>query len=317
VENTSGRTVERIEVGKQTVQIANEGRPEDLVEFADVTGDGRNEIIWASRSGGQENASDRLYCMGGGADTTRWMLSLHFETSFAQTEVPGNEFTPVDLKVGDLDADGTSELYAALRHKPYFPGLLLKLDPKTGTERARYLHAGHFLYGRFEVANLDADEAKEILIGAHNNAYDAPVLTVLDARRIQCHRPVRGKYSVEGIQPAQHDAYIRFPSSPVGQEAPQMHPSVRFIKAEPQEKIITAEVEEGKGKDPPFLLASFSYNLEPVGVGTSSQYDRLAERLVHAGRLETVPGPADFRRYQQQIQYWMGTGWTTQPGDRQ
>ncbi len=43
-----------------------------------------------------------------------------------------------------------------------------------------------------------------------------------------------------------------------------------------------------------------------VDVETSSQYDGLAERLVHAGCLETVLRPADFRRHQQQIHPWRG-----------
>lgn len=314
VQNANGRTIERIDVGRRTVQKKVEGRPADLVEFEDVTGDGRNEIIWAEWRDPRTNTPGQIHCMSVGADTTRWTIPLRFENPFYQEEIKGMQFQPVDLHAGDLDADSEKEVYAALRHQTYFPSYLMKFDAATGAEQARYVHPGHLRHAPFEVADLDEDAAKELLVGAHSNAFGDAVLIVLDSRRIQGHAPVQGSYAVRGLSPARHEAYIRFPTTKVDTASQLLHPFVREVEVNARTGRFTAQVQDGQveeeaGRRRSYVLVTFTSDFEPVSVGTSSWYDRLAQRLVQEGRLDAVPGPADFRRYREQIRYWTGGGW--------
>jgi hypothetical protein len=315
VQNAAGRTVEHIEVGRRTVRKKVKGKASDLVEFVDVTGDGQNEIVWAEWTGLQTNGARRLHCKSVGADTTHWTIPLRFATPFSRKMLKGKKFTPVDLHAGDLDANGTKEVYAVLRHQPYFPGYLMKFNANTGAEQARYVHPGHLRRSPFKVANLDDDPAKELLIGAHSNAYGDAVLIVLDSRRIQGHAPVQGEYAVTGIDPADHEAYLRFPSTAVGQAEPQLHTFVRRTRTNIQTDLITAEVQDGRFPEDEtvssYVLVTFTFDFKPVSMGTSSQFDRLAKQLVQQGRLDSVPDADDFERYLQRIRYWTGEEWRT------
>jgi len=120
---------------------------------------------------------------------------------------------------------------------------------------------------------------------------------------------------VTGIEPARHEAYLRFPTTAVGQAVPVLHPFVRQTRTNPRTELVTAEVQDAKfpanETETSYVLVTFTFGFKPVSVGTSSQFDHLAERLVREGRLDAVPGPKDFKRYQQRIQYWTGYRWTT------
>jgi hypothetical protein len=250
-----------------------------------------------------------------GVDSTRWTVPLLFDDPFyRKAEISSKTYRAVDLRAGDLDADGRGELYASLRHTTYFPGALMKFDLKTGREMARYVHPGHFVHGSFEVENLDDDAAKELLIPGHSNAYGDAVLAVLDTRRIQGHSPVRGSYAVKGLQPAEHEAYLRFPTTIVGERSPRLLPFVRRTNANPRAEVFIAEVQDAtlSGDDTSaYVLVTFTFGFDPVSVGTSSQYDRLARQLVEEGRLDAGPGNETFERYRQNIRYWTGDGWVT------
>ena len=315
VQNAAGRTVEHIDVGQRTVKKKLRGRASDLVEFVDVTGDGQNEIIWSDWPSSQTSGPPQLHCKSVGADTTHWTIPLRFATPFSRKMIKGKKFSPVDLHAGDLDANGTKEVYAVLRHQPYFPSYLMKFNANTGAEQARYVHPGHLRRSPFKVANLDDDPAKELLVGAHSNAFGDAVLIVLDSRRIQGHAPIRGDYAVTGIDPARHEAYLRFPSTVVGQVEPPLHAFVRRTRTNAQTELITAEVQDGRFPEDEtvssYVLVTFTFDFEPVSMGTSSQFDRLAKQLVQQGRLDSVPDANDFERYLQRIQYWTGSGWKT------
>jgi hypothetical protein len=312
VENDLGQELRRFDVGKVTVNRYKDGYGQSGAALADVTGDGRNEIFWAAAVDSAKRRS-ALRAKAVGADTLLWEKRLQFEVPFPRKPgVVGRSYVVNDLLAGDHDRDGEPDLYAALNHSPYFPGLLLELDAATGTVEQRYVHPGHFSGGLHPV-DLDGDAPEELVAGGYSNAFDDPVLVVLDPRRLQGHAPTRGAYAVAGAGLARHHAYLRLPSTKVQEAAPTTSLKVQQIEVGQSPVRITAEYEDGRPREDfdrkPYVLMHLSRDLRPIGVGTSSKHDRLAERLVEAGRLGAPVGPKDLKRLQEEILYWTEEGW--------
>jgi hypothetical protein len=78
-------------------------------------------------------------------------------------------------------------------------------------------------------------------------------------------------------------------------------------------EILDGTYGDGRVMNRPHVLVHLDYDLHPQTVGTSSDYDHLADSLVADGRLDAVPDGEDFARYRDRIRYWTGAGWTTEP----
>jgi len=311
--NEVGQAIERIEVGNQVVRRFREGKSQKCVGFADVTGDGQNEIFWAAAgpSDGQVLRGKAV-----GADTLLWERPLSFDVSFPEKPaVVSARFRPRGLLIRNLVGDKQPELYVTAVHETYFPALLLQLRPTTGAKQQRYLHPGHFS-GGMQAADIDRDATRELLAGGYSNAFGDPFLAVLDPRRFEGHAPTRGAYAAEGPGRAPHHAYLRFPPTKAQKEAPATNRMVRRLNVESSPWRVTVEYRDGRlerADTSPYVLMHLARTLRPIAMGTSSLHDRLVDKLVGEGRLGAGLGPEDFRRYQQQIQYWTGAGWTTEP----
>ena len=310
VQNDIGQTIERIRVGERVVGRLKRGRVRQAVAFADVAGGPANEVVWTAAIDSLDGA-EVLRCKAVGADTLLWEQPLQLEAPFPnQEEIVTPTFRVRDFFVSDLNGDDPPELYVAAAHVTYSPGVLLQLGARTGTERQRYVHPGHLT--DLEHRDLDDDEAGEVLASGYSNAYNDPVLTVLDSRHMAGHAPTTSEYTIAGLPLAEHHAYFRFPESPVQQAAPQRLQMVRKVRLEHSARLVSVEVLDGsrtRAEGPSYLVVHFNYRLQPTAVGTSSGYDRLAEKLVRSGILEAVPNSADFGRYRRRIRQWTGAGW--------
>jgi hypothetical protein len=229
VENDTGQEIERFEVGERIVNRQQRDNIKKPVAFADVTGDSKNEVFWAA----SVDSTSKLAVLRGravGADTLLWEKLLQFDVSFPRKpEVVGTTFVPRDLLAADLTGDGQPMLYASLKHTPYFPEMLLQIQPRSGAELQRYLHFGHLTTG-LHASDLDADGTGELLTGGHSNAFGDPILAVLNPSNMQGHAPTRGRYTVEGMSRAPHHAYLRFPASQVQEARPKTPPMTQQVE---------------------------------------------------------------------------------------
>jgi hypothetical protein len=316
VENASGRVLEEVEVGRGLVRNVKDGQAKRPVAFADVTGGQNKELFWGASPG--ENARmDVLRAKAVGADTLLWERPLRFEVDFpGKPEVTSPTFGIADLTAGDLNRDGRPELYALANHRPYFPSLLLQLDPTGGQAEQRYIHPGHLRSG-IETADLTGGPAPELLVGGHSNAFGDPVLAVLRPSGMDGHAPTRGDYRVGGADLAAHVGYLRFPSTTVQERRPADYPMVRGIRPARAAKTLEVVTQDGRvpdeGSGRPRVITTLSFGLEPRSVGTDGTYDQLADSLLQRGVLEAVPGPEDLRRYGERVRYWTGTEWSAEP----
>jgi len=242
---------------------------------------------------------------------------LRFDVDFPnKPEVSSPNFGIADLAAEDLNRDGRPELYALANHRPYFPSLLLQLRPTDGTVQQRYVHPGHLRSG-IETADLTGGPAPELLVGGHSNAFDDPVLAVLDPSDMPGDAPTRGEYGVGDGESASHVAYLRFPSTTLQEQRPTDYPMVWQVRPARDAKTLEIVVQDGRGleeqADRPRVITTLGYDLRPRSVGTDGTYDRLADSLAQRGVLEAVPGPEALRRYGEQVQYWTGSGWSAEP----
>jgi len=316
LKNDEGRVVDRISVGTRVVEQAQ--NPDDSYEayaLQDLTGDGQNEVCWAQRVYENPEASSFVACRAVGAESPLWRTALEINFSFSEKPaVQANAFTPIGLIAGDLDDNGRPEVYLTAKHRPYFPGIVVQYDAVTGNQTRRYVHAGHL---NAQPVALDLDRnggIKEILVGGTSNAFGQGVFVVLDPRTMDGHGPVTAEYRLAEVEPA----YVRFPYTPLGRVQQISHPMLRRIGDRAASGRIRLEILDGTYGDGrvmnrPYVLVHLDYDLHPQTVGTSSDYDHLADSLVADGRLDAVPDGEDFARYRDRIRYWTGAGWTTEP----
>jgi hypothetical protein len=317
LENAAGQVVERITVGEHVVGSAKAGgyRAYDLY---DVDGDGRSDVCWGQAIKGERNAKTFVACQRVGDDAPLWVREAYLDIRFpGKPYVRERYYNPRRLTLGDFDGEAGVELYATVNHSPYFPGVLLKLDALTGEEQGRYVNPGN-LRSDIKPVDLEGDGITELVVGGMTNAHDEGVVTILDPRLIRGHAPLTPEYRVEGYAPAAERAYVRLPATVVHNKAPNrpIQPPVYAVFTDGgliEAYKLDGTTDLAQGREDPHVIAQFTYDLEPLGVGTSSGYDALADLLVREGKLEAVPDAAYFRAYMQRIRYWNGTGWQTEP----
>jgi hypothetical protein len=244
---------------------------------------------------------------------------VEVEISFPEkAAIQSKTFAPMGLLIEDLDGNGTPEAYLTATHNPYFPSVVLQFNALTGERLQKYVHAGH-LVTQPRAINLDrSGDVKELLLGGTSNAYGQAVLVVLDPRTMEGHGPVTSEYRLAGVGRAAERAYFRFPYTSVGRVRQTTHPLVRKIIRRRTSRRIQVEVFDGsygadRTVDRPYVVTYFNYDLRPLAVGTSSEYDHLADSLAKSRLIEAPPDSEDLAAYRNQIQYWTGSGWTMKP----
>jgi hypothetical protein len=317
--NANGTEVERIEVGEEAVRRIQLPSPsyQDLYALADVTGDGQNDVCWVDYPGISNPRAPyaRIQCKHVGASEPLWSRPVTFDVSFPRKpEIVGRQYDARDLLVGDFDASGTPEVILAAVHRPYFPGVLWKLDAQTGEELARYVHPGHLK--DVDAQDLNDDGILELLACSASNAYDQTAFFALDPRFMHGHAPTRGDYGVEGLPKATEVAYLRIPPTIVHRTQTEKRNSCRYLEAFPQEDRLNLRIYDGQpqeGQAHPFIVLHLNQAFEPQGIGTSDAYDRLVRRLLEADRIDRAPDHDYFQQYLRELRYWNGDGWQAEP----
>lgn len=312
--NASGYTVDRISVGTDFVRTQESGAY-NAYALHDVTGDGLRDLCWVHPTGDNLPHEMEVRCKASGADSLLWSVPMEFGVSFPRKpEVIGRKFVPRDMKVGDFDQDGTPELFLTAAHRPYFPSLLLKFDAQTGDELQRYLHPRYL--GTIYPYDLNQDGAPEIVTCGSANAFESTALIVLDPRHVQGHAPTHGDYVMDGLQKAQEIAYVRIPATAVDRVLWGHQVGCRSLQFHPEDQRLLVEVSQGvhaNDSRTPCIIVHFSKALKPLAVGTNDAYDGLAERLHAEQRIPRPPDYDYFQDYLEELKYWDGEGWQSEP----
>jgi hypothetical protein len=326
VENKYGNVIHEINIGSGSVDYLNRenvGNRSIPYAFVDVDQDGTNEILWSRlRSEGKEEVT-YLNCTSAGSDSLIWSLPLKFETDFPRKQdITTHVYNLHRIHYIPEQAGADGMLVLVLKHKRYFPGILISLELQTGEIIGSYLHTGHIrdIVG----TDLDGDGNEEIVAVAQNNAFNQiTTLTVLDPRKLDGHSPTRGDYMINEMSRASEILYMAIPRTIVGKAFKKRvvnnMPADVSIKSD--EKLIEVSVwdfrlanptkyEAGHGK----LFFYFDYNMQLQSVGTGSYYDLWARNLYEEERIPYIPDFDYFEAFKDSLLYWDGEGFVRKAG---
>jgi hypothetical protein len=312
IENIFGEVLEKTIVGRVSRDYLRQ------VAFADVTGDGRNEIIWAQNFISGHSQLGEVYCRELESETFLWKSKLNRKLVFPDNPVQNEDYTARQVLTGDFDVDGRMEVYVATVHTEY-PSFLLKLDARNGVELGLYLNAG-----AIQVVvpwDVDDDGLTELLIGGISNAWRAGFLAVLDPRFISGHSPVPEHYRVDSIEPGFERNYMTFPRTIVSEAFPDQVPWGRvddiFISQSNKSVRLSVSEPTMNGDYNAIVYPSFSFDFRPAGMQTGDDFDLLAQSLYARGLIKCKPDKAYLDNYMRQIAYWDGETWQSEPAVNQ
>ncbi|HSQ79033.1 MAG TPA: VCBS repeat-containing protein [Candidatus Bathyarchaeia archaeon] len=115
--------------------------------------------------------------------------------------------------VDDYDGDGESEILVVSIQKPDFPCQVVLLDA-AGKVEGEYWNAGYLFDA--ELADVDLDGVKELMLGGVNNEYARGCLAVFKPGRLHGSSPqIANRYRSPELAAGQQSLYILFPTSDV------------------------------------------------------------------------------------------------------
>jgi hypothetical protein len=323
IKNKYEQILDEIWVGKYTVNQFWDSEVEGVIRyqrvlFADVTGDGINEIIWAQQPESDSNHISYVYCKSPRDNTILWSFPVRKELSFPlKPDVKSNQFTVRTLAI-NTNNKGETSLYIVAVHY-FFPSILYKIDPKTGEEIGHYLHVGHIT--DMEFADLDSDGSEEILITGINNAHRNAFFAALDQDFISGHSPHTSDYIIEGYMPGIEKVYILIPFTIIGESLREyvLYNMTYRIRVDQANRLIYLSVRDIGGVNPfpdgnfAGYSVSLGFDLKIRGIGTGDDYDALAERLYADGTISRLPDYKYFEEYITTFRYWDGIEWHNEP----
>jgi|GEM_PF-1595022 len=327
--NESNQVIDRIRVSEEVVQyqefMADRlfGHDWRLFLFHDVTGDGFNEVLWASNHQHPEQYTSVIYCKSIARGEILWEYPVSFDINFPRKPYATGNVTRVNaIAIDDLEGNGTMDVIVAGVEDRYFPGFILRMNAATGEPVDYYVHTGAI--NAVITKDITGNGIKEIIAGGVSNAFDEAVLVVLDPRNMSGHSPLRGDYEIVGYEKADEIAYVRIPRTKVGQEL--RHRS-RFndiyqFQQYPETNQFQVMIYEFRERDPQRAIGevaaaryfiNFNYNLEVQTIGTADGFDMMARLLHSRGILDSIPDYKYFQEYATTLHYWNGSGWQTEP----
>jgi hypothetical protein len=322
--NASGGLVRTVEVGRGTAATLRIERvpgvlTERIAELADLDGDGRNELIWAQFRDAREGVSE-IRCENVEDGTLLWRTPLQMSVAFPRSpDVVTDWYYPRLIRTADVNADGRPEIYALALHE-FFPALLLQIDPDSGTILAHYLHTGHLHDIRF--LDMDGDGTQEILLTGVNNAFREPILAVLDHTRLSGRSPTTPRYEPAGHAEAEHIAYLRFPSTVVGEAFRsrtefgvgtllKVDATQRNIKLAILDVWIPSDIPEQPYRG--YIYAWLDFGLQIRGYSSDTFYDQTYDLLLESGRIPPVDRAEYLQHHVPKPLYYDAGRWQQSP----
>lgn len=336
--NAKGAVLDEIDFGDfiwgKTIPDGSDA-PERYYALSDLDGDGVNEICWLR----QENGSGAsVSCKASGASSPLWSIPLVTRWDFADHfEEEDRPLSPTAIAAGVFEASGDPLVFVVVRDVVFFASAVLKIDARSGRILSRYVHPGWL--NRLDAMDIDGDGVQELAVGGAHQAYNDPVVAILDPRFVSGDAPSPPRYAQNGAAPAPARWYIRFPDTPLSYllRYVDFNRSVSTMNWGPggleigfsdgvRVAALRASVSqalESRGGsqllgdtetillpyDGAYFVGRLGLRLEPVWFGSATSYDRIARFLYERGFLDEVPDRAYWNSYRDSVLYWDGDAW--------
>ncbi|MFU8860559.1 MAG: hypothetical protein ACNA8K_09055 [Cyclonatronaceae bacterium] len=318
VKNRLGQTITKIDVGEETIRYYAVGfKLEDVHSFADLTGDGINEVIWIQFTELNDNNYSVIRAKNIGTGDILWEYYTSNAYRFpGATDYVDHHYIFVHvIPFFDREA-GRTDFLVLKRHQMFFPSFIKRINGSSGDVISSYYHPGaiHDLILIDEVG----DGHQNIYFGGTNNSYNMAVMGILEPNQMDGQAIGYEQHRIDGYENAAELVYLRIPPTILGQsmESLSRRNIVSSLNSRSDAGIVEISLEDNMiSREHQVtsvfrsLIGYFTTQLEPIGFGTSDRYDDAVDLMITEGLLEARPTPAYFREYMGQIEYLIDGQW--------
>lgn len=306
--NQSGNVIQRIESNESTRGTHSVSKPNAILH--DLTGDGKNELIYSNRSISVEDGDPKLRIWSVTGDSLIWEEHLTLNYEFPRQNAPFvSELRPLEIRIAK-SAKG-ERIVVHTGSAQYFQGVIFVYSAENGDLLSEYVHTGQIR--DMMILDLNEDNEDEIILTGVNNAFWQAFVAVLDINNAHGYSPATLDYQPVGIERANEMVYARIPKTIIGKyvEFIDKYNQGRSMFYDDTSDVLTILVVEGwrhfNNLDGYVdILLYFDSSMKPVGVGTSDVYDVTVKKLYEEGEIEQIPDFDYFEAYQDSILYWNG-----------
>lgn len=308
LKNKSGNVIQRIESNEST--RINHSLPKPNAILHDITGDGKNELIYSNRTVTVEEGDPKVRVWSISGDSLIWERRLTLNYEFPRQSAPYvSELRPLEIRVAD-SVDG-ERIVVHTGSAQYFQGVVFVYSATKGDLLSEYVHVGQIR--DMMILDLNEDNDDEIVLTGVNNAFWQAFVAVLDINNAHGYSPATLDYQPLGIERATEMIYARIPKTIIGKyvEYIDKYNQGRMMSFDDTSEVLTILVAEGwrhfnRLDGYVDIILHFDRSLKPVGVGTSDIYDVISKELYEEGKIEQLPDFDYFEAYQDSILYWNG-----------
>ncbi|RPI18460.1 MAG: hypothetical protein EHM58_05235 [Ignavibacteriae bacterium] len=176
------------------------------VNITDIDGDGKNEILYITRTVSDPLKNRLLYCIEGNGNV-KWIDTIPGQTVYYNTLHEDNFQTDGIFVTPSLNNDTRKIILTGLLNKT-FPFGIFKLD-HTGKILSQYWNSGQLVVNRF--ADIEKDGKEEFIAAYCNNHFRCAAMVIFDTDFIEGASPQTDP--LRNGKPGLEKYYILFPKT--------------------------------------------------------------------------------------------------------
>ncbi len=312
IENKEGQPFWKIKAWDQAASWASARLPLRANIIYDVNGDGVNDIInikhlisYAFRN--------QIVCYDGASHKILWKLNFKKDLSYPYKPFIGDDFYFCAGMLLDTMSTGAPSLYVIENHTKYFPGFLLRINPRNGKITDTFVNAGHL--NGLGLLDINHNGKREVVVTGVNNGYNQAIIAVLPHDHFYGKSPSTKAYTLNGYTIDPNLGYIRIPKTYLGKSLENISTFNigRYIFQNKSGLIVKVNdarpVYEDSLIGGTLVLYQFNKTMHITSIGTNDDYDHLSRLLKNQGKIKKLPGPNYFTHFKDSLLYWNVEGW--------
>lgn len=316
VENKEGQPLWKIKAWDQAGAWAKMRLPLKANIIYDVNGDGVNDIIHIKQLISYA-FRNQIVCYDGASHKILWKLNFKKDLSYPYKPFIGDDFYFCAGMLLDTMSTGEPSLYVIENHTKYFPGFLLRINPRNGKITDTFVNAGHL--NGIGLLDINHNGKREVVVTGVNNGYKQAIIGILPHDHFDGKSPSTKAYALNGYSVDPKLGYIRIPKTYLAKSLENITTFNvgRFIIKNKSGLIVKVNdarpVYEDSLIGGTLVLYQFNKTMQLTNIGTNDDYDHLSGLLQSQGKIKKLPGPAYFIHFRDSLLYWNGHGWQHKP----